>query len=183
MMDFANLTEKQISSRTVFSGRIMDVHLDDIELPNGHPATREYITHWGAVCVVAVTDDNKVIMEHQYRYPMKRVMCEIPAGKLDSPEEDPLTAAKRELEEETGITADKWESLGRFAAAPAYSEENLFMFLATGLHYGERHLDEEEFLNVYEEALDKLVSDIMEGKIQDGKTQTAVLKAYMVLNK
>lgn len=181
MAEFENLVEKQVASREVYSGVIMNVYVDDIELPDGKPAKREYITHWGAVCVVAITDDNKVIMERQYRYPVKRAIREIPAGKLDGPDEDPLVAAKRELMEETGITADNWVNLGRLLSAPAYSEEDITMFLATGLHFGESHLDEGEFLDVYQEPLDKLVEDIMSGAIADGKTQIAILKAYFLL--
>lgn len=181
MNEFERLVEKQVKTQEVFAGKIMCVHVDDIELPNGEPATREYITHTGAVCVVALTDDGNVIMERQYRYPMGRVLSEIPAGKLDSFDEDPLEAAKRELREETGITADNWTSLGRFAAAPAYSEEELYVFLARGLHYGERNLDEGEFLDVYEKPLELLVEEILQGEIADGKTQAAIMKTYIML--
>lgn len=183
MENFENLVEKQLDSHQIFSGKIMNVFVDDIELPDGHHATREYTTHWGAVCIVALTDDDKIIIERQYRYPVKRIIREIPAGKLDGPDEDPLVAAKRELMEETGITADHWSSLGQFIPAAAYSGEVITMYLATGLHYGERHLDEEEFLDVYEVPMESLVEDIFCGKISDGKTVAAVLKVYAMRNK
>ncbi|MCF0229273.1 MAG: NUDIX hydrolase [Parasporobacterium sp.] len=181
MKEFNDLTEKQLASREVFAGKIMNVLVDDIELPDGHTATREYISHCGAVCVVPVTEDGKVVMERQYRYPIRRVVREIPAGKLDGRNEDHLEAAKRELKEETGITADNWHSLGRYVPAPAYSEEDIDMYLATGLHYGEQKLDDEEFLCVYEEPIESLVEDILAGRISDGKTQIAILKAYKIL--
>ena len=183
MNDKDQLTEKQIASQKVYDGGMLHVFRDDIELPDGNASYREYISHDGAVCVVAITADNKVVMEHQYRYPIGRVISEIPAGKLDSPQEDRLEAAKRELREETGITADEWVNLGNFLSAPAYSEENITMFLATGLHWGERSLDEGEFINVYEVSLESLVEDILAGRIEDAKTQAAVLKAYMRIHK
>ena len=177
------LEEKQISSEEVFHGKLLHVFRDAVELPDGTIATREYLKHVGAVCVIPVTEDGNVIMERQYRYPVGRVICEIPAGKLDSREEDRLEAAKRELKEETGITADHWKSIGDFLPAPAYSQEAISMYLATGLHRGESHLDEGEFLEVYEVPLTQLYADVMEGRIADAKTQIAVLKAYQLLHK
>lgn len=181
--EYEKLIEKQISSEEKFHGRLLHVFSDGVELPDGSQSTREYIRHHGAVCVVPVTEEGNVVMEHQYRYPVSRVIREIPAGKLDSPEEDRLEAAKRELEEETGIRADHWVNLGNYLPAPAYSGEDITMYLATGLHQGKRHLDEGEFLDVYEVPLKDLVQDVLEGRITDGKTQIAVLKAYMILQK
>jgi len=132
--------------------------------------------------MAAVTKDWKVRMERQYRYPHGKVVVEIPAGKLDSAQEDRLEAAKRELKEETGITADHWQDMGNFIPTPAYTQEVVTMFLATGLHSGERHLDDEEFLEVFEMPLDDLVEEIMQGRISDGKTIAAVLKAYLLLS-
>lgn len=175
------LLEKEVKSQEIYKGRLLHVFCDTIELPDGQQATREYIKHLGAVCIVAVTDTGNVIMERQYRYPVGRVLCEIPAGKLDRPDEDRLEAAKRELKEETGLTADRWQDIGRYLPAPAYSGEDITMFLATGLHQGERHLDDEEFLEVYEVPMEELVEDIVAGRIADAKTQAAVLKAYLIL--
>ena len=103
------LEEKQISSEKVYSGRLLQVYKDTVELPSGAESGREYIKHVGAVCIVALTDDGKIVMERQYRYPVGEVVREIPAGKLDSKDEDPVKAAARELKEETGITAEKYE--------------------------------------------------------------------------
>lgn len=181
MEDFKNLAEIQKKSEEIFNGQILHLFKDTIELPNGKEATREVIRHVGAVAVVPVTDDGKVIVEEQFRYPLGRVITEIPAGKLDSLTEDRLDAAKRELEEETGYTADKWVNLGVYYPSAAYCDEKITLYLAMGLHAGERKLDEDEFLNVREVPLEELVENIMQGKIQDGKTQTALLKAYQIL--
>lgn len=177
------LLEAQVSSEEVYSGILLHVFRDVVELPDGEHALREYIKHWGAVCIVPLTDDGKVIMERQYRYANSRTVIEIPAGKLDSPTEDRLEAAKRELREETGFSADHWTNLGGFISAPAYSNEYITMYLATGLHRGEQHLDKEEFLDVYEVPLEDLVDSIMQGHIEDVKTIAAILKTWVLVNK
>lgn len=183
MKDFANLIETTISSEEIFDGQVVHLYKDDISLPNGKPATREVIRHVGAVAIVPMTEDGKVIIERQFRYPLNRVITEIPAGKLDSKSEDRLSAAKRELEEETGYLADEWIELGDYISAAAYCDEVITMYLAKGLHMGTRNLDEDEFLNVETVSLEELVEDIMQGKIADGKTQAAILKAYLYLKK
>ncbi len=175
------LFEKQLSSENVYKGRLLDVYSDKIELPNGHTSTREYIKHVGAACVVPVDSDNNVIIERQFRYPFGRVLTEIPAGKLDSKSEPHLEAALRELKEETGYVADKMVYLGEFYPTCAYSDEIIHIYLATGLTLGERQLDDDEFLGVEKMPLETLVDEIMKGNIQDGKTQTAILKAYLYL--
>lgn len=181
MEDFKNLEEIKKSSEEIFNGQILHVFKDTIELPNGKEATREVIRHVGAVAVVPVTNDGKVIVERQFRYPLARVITEIPAGKLDSLSEDRLMAAKRELEEETGYTADEWMDMGEYYPSAAYCDEKITLYLAKGLHKGMRKLDEDEFLNVREIALEELVEDVMQGRITDGKTQVALLKAYKIL--
>ena len=181
MVIFENLREERVSSQEIFDGAIVHLYKDTVTLPNGNPATREVIRHIGAVAVVPVTDDGKVIVERQFRYPLDQVITEIPAGKLDSFTEDRLAAAKRELEEETGYTADTWTALGDFHPTAAYCDEKITLYLATGLHQGERHLDEDEFLNVMAVPMEELVADIMAGRITDGKTQTAILKAHLAL--
>ena len=175
------LKEKQLRSQTVFDGIVLHVKRDEVSLPNGSEAVREVIRHIGAVCVIPVTENNEVIVERQYRYPIDRVITEIPAGKLDSREEDRLSAIRRELLEETGYTADEWISLGDFHPAPAYSDEYISMYMARGLHPGQRHLDEDEFLDVMTVPLAELVEDVMAGRISVAKTQTAVLKAARLL--
>lgn len=179
--ELASLREVQVSSEDIFDGVILHVKKDTVRLPNGNLTGREIIRHIGAVCVIPVTEDNCVFVERQYRYPYDTIITEIPAGKLDSKEEDRLSAAKRELREETGITADEWTDLGGFFPSAAYSDEYITMFIARGLHYGERALDEDEFLNVVRVPLSELVEDVMNGLIPDSKTQTAVLKAARFL--
>ena len=183
MKEFNNLTEKQISSQEIFDGEILHLFKDTIELPNGKPATRETIRHIGAVGIVPLTEDGKVIVERQFRYPLNRVITEIPAGKLDSKTEDRLAAAKRELEEETGIIADEWIELGEYIPVAAYSDEVITLYLAKGLQKGTRNLDDDEFLNIMTVSLEELVDDIQQGKIKDGKTQVAILKTYYLLQK
>ena len=182
-MEFQDLNEVQTGSQEIYDGVIVHLYKDTVQLPNGNPATREVIRHIGAVAVVPVTDDGNVIVERQFRYPLHEVITEIPAGKLDSAAEDRLSAAQRELREETGYTADNWQELGDFHPTPAYCDENITLYLATGLHLGQRELDEDEFLNVVAVPLEELVADIMAGRITDGKTQTAILKAYYLLKK
>lgn len=181
MAYFENLKEIKTDSQEIFDGAIVHLFKDTVTLPNGHTATREVIRHIGAVAVVPLTDDGKVIVERQFRYPLDQVITEIPAGKLDSAAEDRLSAAKRELEEETGYTAQKWIELGDFHPTAAYCDEKITLYLATGLHQGERHLDEDEFLNVEAVPLEELISDIMAGRITDGKTQVALLKVQQLL--
>ena len=183
MEDFKNLTEIQTASQEIFDGVILHVFKDTVELPNGRPATREVIRHVGAVGVVPVTDDGKVIVEQQFRYPLNQVITEIPAGKLDSFTEDRLAAAKRELEEETGFTAAEWTELGDYHPTPAYCDERITLYLARGLVQGQRHLDEDEFLNFKAVPLADLVEDVMAGRITDGKTQVAILKVARLLEK
>lgn len=181
MEHFDDLREKKAGSQEIFDGCIVHLFKDTVTLPNGKPATREVIRHIGAVAVVPLTDDGKVIVERQFRYPLDRVITEIPAGKLDSPTEDRLSAAKRELEEETGYLASHWQELGDFHPTAAYCDEKITLYLATGLHQGKRHLDEDEFLNVEAVPLEELIADIMSGRITDGKTQTALLKTQYLL--
>ncbi len=174
------LTEKWVKTEDIFDGVILNVKKDTVTLPNGDAATRELIRHVGAVCMVALTDDGEVYMERQFRYPVNEVIYEIPAGKLNSKAEDPELAARRELEEETGVTAGKMRHLGVFYPASAYSDERIHMYLATELVQGKAHLDEDEFLNVEKIKLEELAKLIVEGKVPDAKTQAAIMRVlYM----
>ena len=181
MDELKQLQEVMTASEEIFNGHVVHLYKDTVRLPNGNAAFRETVRHVGAVAVVPLTDDGRVIVERQFRYPLDCVITEIPAGKLDSKAEDRLSAAKRELEEETGYTADEWISLGDYYPAAAYTDERITMYLAKGLHKGERHLDDDEFLNVMAVPLEELVREIMEGRIADGKTQAAILKAYLMV--
>lgn len=176
-----SLEEKMVSSTEVYSGRLLHVYKDDIILPNGRPSTRELIKHNGAVAVVPLLDNGNVIAEHQFRYPFGKVIVEIPAGKLDSADEDHLEAAKRELREETGYEADEWIEIGELYPSCAYTTEIIWLYLARGLRKGERHLDEDEFLNVVEIPLKDFVDMVMKGEVGDSKTQTAILKTARIM--
>lgn len=177
-----NLYEKQLNSDNVFKGKLLDVYRDEIELPNGRHSVREYIKHVGAAAVVPVDEDGNVIMIRQFRYPFARVLLEIPAGKLDSKNEPPLEAAVRELKEETGYTAENIVALGEFYPTCAYADEVIHLYLATGLKKGQQNPDDDEFVEEEKIPLEELVREVMSGKIKDGKTQTAILKAYIYLN-
>ena len=181
MQNFENLTEVKTGSQEIYDGVILHVYKDTVQLPNGNSAIREVIRHVGAVGVIPITEDNKVIIERQFRYPLNRVVTEIPAGKLDSFTEDRLCAAKRELEEETGYTAKEWIELGDYIPTCAYCDERITLYLARGLELGQRHLDEDEFLNFEAVPLKDLVEQVMDGTITDGKTQVAILKAARLL--
>ena len=178
----ARLREKQLTTEDIFDGVVLHVVRDTVALPNGNTSVREVIRHIGAVCVIPVTEDNRVVVERQYRYPLDRIILEIPAGKLDAPDEDRLSAIQRELREETGYSADEWLEIGDFHPAPAYSDEYITMYLARGLRKGQQHLDEDEFLDVCTVPLKDLVEDVMAGKISDAKTQVCILKAARILN-
>ena len=178
-----NLKEKQLKSEQIYKGAIINLFLDDIELPDGKPAKREYVRHPGGICVVPVTDEEEIMLVRQYRYPYGREVLEIPAGKRDSFEEDPLEGGKRELKEELGITAEKFVSLGTFYPTPGYTDEVIYMYAAFGLSFGETDPDEDEFVLPEKIKLEKLVNMIMAGEIPDGKTQAAVLKVAHLLRK
>lgn len=177
------LIERTLHSEEIFNGKILHLYHDTVRLPNGGEATREVIRHTGAVCIVPLLEDGRVILERQFRYPVGRVITEIPAGKLDRPDEDPLAAAQRELREETGFTARDWLPLGTFLPAAAYCDEAIEMYLARGLSAGTQELDADEFLNVEAVPLETLVHEILSGSIADAKTQAAVLKAYLLLRR
>ena len=183
MSHFENLIEVKTGTQEIYDGVVVHLYKDTVSLPNGHPAVREVIRHVGAVGVLPLTDDGKVIIERQFRYPLNRVITEIPAGKLDSFTEDRLSAAQRELEEETGYTAKEWTELGDYYPTPAYCDERITLYLARGLTLGQRHLDEDEFLNFEAVPLEALVEDVMAGRITDGKTQVAILKVWHLLHK
>ena len=175
--------EKKLSSNLIFDGKILHLHLDDVLLQNGNTSTREYCTHNGAVCVIPITSDGKVICVRQYRYAIDKFLLEIPAGKLDSVDEIPEDAAKRELKEETGATSAKLSFLGLYYGSPAILNEKIYMYLAEDLSFGDCDPDEDEFLEIIKIPLEELVEMVLRGEIEDGKTQSAVLRAYTMISK
>ena len=176
-----DFTEIRIDSEKIYTGIILDLYRDNVRLPNGKTGVREYIRHKGAACVVPLTDANEILLVKQFRYPFGVVLSEIPAGKLDSGSEPPLEAAKRELREETGAEASEMIYLGEYYPTCAYSDEVIHMYLALGLTFGKQQLDSDEFIQCEAVPLEDYVKRIMAGEIKDGKTQTAVLKAYYYL--
>ena len=175
-----NLTEKQLTKEYVYEGKIIKLRRDTAELPNGTTAFREVVEHNGGVCVVPITDDGKIILVEQYRYPYSEVIAEIPAGKRDSISEEPLSTGIRELKEEVGATAEKMTFLGKLYPTPGYCGEIIWMYAATGLTFGESSPDEDEFLNVKSYYIDEVVEKILSGEITDAKTQAAVLKVKLL---
>ena len=168
--------EKQVETKTVFRGRIVNVREDIAELQNGNRAYREVVEHPGGVGIVAITDESKVLLVRQYRYPMEEELLEIPAGKLDEGE-DPFVCAVRELSEETGYTAGKYVDFGAIYPSAGFCRETLYLYLALDLQPGEMHLDENELLSVELVGIDELVEMIMADKLRDAKTIIGVLKA------
>lgn len=175
-----NLTEKPINQKYIYNGRVISLRVDDALLPNGNTAKREVIEHNGGVCVVPLTDNNEIIMVEQFRYPYAETVLEIPAGKRDGNEE-PLVCGKRELKEETGLTAENYKYLGELYPSPGYCGEIIHMYLATDLCYGETDFDDDEFLNIKKMPLESLVQMIMSGEIKDAKTQAAILKTVLLI--
>lgn len=171
-----NLEEKLVRREEIFGGTVLHVVRDTVLLPNGKEAIREISLHNGAVAIIPVLPNGKILMERQYRYAHGRVFLEIPAGKLDYVGEDPEEAAKRELREETGALAGKITFLGQIDTAPALISEKIQLYLAEELTFGERELDEDEFLALEEISIDDLVDMVMSGEIKDSKTQIAILK-------
>lgn len=177
----SDLTEKQISREDIFHGVALHVVRDRILLPDGSESVREISLHNGAAAVLPLLPDGRVIMERQFRYAHGRVMLEIPAGKLDTPDEPPLEGARRELYEETGAVAESYTYLGAIAPSPALLSEVIHIFLAENITLGESHLDKGEFLDVEYYTLDALYEMVMRGEITDAKTQLAILKSKEIL--
>lgn len=173
-IDDPHLVESEISSATVFKGALLEVRKDRVRLPDGKESVREYIVHPGAVVVLAWLDNGSLLFERQYRYPLRRVFLELPAGKID-PGESVIDTARRELLEETGYVASDWEHLGVMHPCIGYSDERIEIFSARGLRLaGNRQLDHNEFLDVIEVAPDEAKRAVWDGRITDAKTVTAL---------
>jgi len=172
--------EKQIKTETVYNGIIVNIRRDIAELQNGSKANREVVEHPGGVGIVPVTNDNKVLMVRQFRYPMGKEVLEIPAGKLEEGE-NPFECAMRELSEETGCTAGSFIDLGESYPSPGFCTEILHIYLAMDLQHGDMHLDEDELLGVEPVAIDKLIDKIMANELPDGKSIIGIMKAKKYL--
>lgn len=168
-MSGGDLEEKFVSGEIVYRGSFLQVRRDLVRLPDGSQTTREYLHHPGAVAMVALTADGRVVLERQYRYPLRREFVEIPAGKLEAGEAS-LETAKRELLEETGYVAAGWRRLGVVHNAIGYSDESIELWLATGLELRQPHLDQGEFLEVFTLPFDEALAMAADGRISDVKT-------------
>ena len=171
--------EKTIKKNYIYEGKILKLRRDEAELPNGEPCIREMVEHGGGASVLYI-EDGKVLLVRQFRYAYGENIYEIPAGKLESGE-DPMLAAKRELEEEAGVKAERLELLFVFYPTPGYTNEKIYIYQAFDCEKVNAHLDEGEFLDVEYIHIDKLYEMVMNGEIADGKTQIAILKAREIL--
>ena len=176
-----NLTEQLLSRREIYHGRIIDVQVDTVSLPNGNTSTREVVRHPGGVGILALDDEDCAVLVEQYRYVFGRTLLEIPAGKRE-PGEDPLTTARRELREETGLKAEHMEKLSHIVTTPGFCTEKIGLYLATGLSQHEDHPDEDEFLRVTRIPLKEAVQRVMNGEFQDAKTALGLLMAWQKLH-
>lgn len=167
--------EKTLASESIYKGRIISLQVDDVELPNGEKGKRELVMHPGAVAIIAITQDNKIVMVEQYRKALERSIIEIPAGKLELGEE-PIVTATRELEEETGYVSETMDHIVSFYTSPGFANELLHVFVAKGLKKKENAApcDEDEFVEVLEISLEEAQKYIKEHKIYDAKTVYAV---------
>jgi ADP-ribose pyrophosphatase len=175
------LSEKQIKSEKLFEGQILKLYFDQVRLPNGKTATREKISHPGAVGIVPVTDNGNVLLVKQYRYPVDDITIEIPAGKIDK-KEKPEKCARRELAEEVGAIGGDLKLLSSFYTTPGFCDEILHLYIATGFKMSENNLDEDEFLDIVSVKLNEAVKWIIKGKIKDSKTIIGILMAMNFLN-
>lgn len=168
-------TEAMLESKEIFNGRVIRVTLDKVQLEDGTTSTREVVHHHGGACVLPVDDDGNVTMVRQFRYALGEELWELPAGKLEAGE-DPFEAAKRELSEECGLTADTYTELGVVYPTVGYDSEKIYLWAAEGLHTVGQHLDAGEFLDVVKMPFAQALGLVMDGTIKDSKTQIALLK-------
>ncbi len=172
-----NHYEKQLSSETVFEGRVIRVTLDHVELENGRTSTREIVHHNGGAAIAALNEQDEIFLVRQYRYALQRELIELPAGKLEKGE-DPLCAAKRELSEETGFSSDAFFDLGSIIPTCGYDSEVIYLYAAKNLTAVGQHLDADEFLSVFTMPFSQAVEQVLSGEITDAKTVAGILKLH-----
>ncbi|WP_342512320.1 NUDIX hydrolase [Sporosarcina sp. FSL K6-1522] len=174
--------EKTISGETLYEGKVISLRVEEVQLPDGNQAKRELIKHPGAVSVIAITDDNKLVLVEQYRKALERSLIEIPAGKID-PGEAPEITAVRELEEETGYGAKDFRYIQSFATSPGFADEIIHLYLARGLYKIDNPAagDEDEFIDLLEVTIEEAEELVASGEIYDAKTAFAVLYAKNLL--
>lgn len=174
--------ETTLESKEIFNGHVIRVTLDTVRLENGDTAYREIVHHHGGACILPVDDEGNVYMVRQFRYALGEEIWELPAGKLEAGE-DPFEAAKRELSEECGLTADHFTDLGVVYPTVGYDSERIYIWAATGLHPAAQHLDEDEFLDVVKMPLEKALALVLDGTIRDSKTQVGLMKYALLRGK
>lgn len=180
-MNDQQLTEQIISKERVYPGKIINVDHWQVTLPNGETALREVVLHRGASAIVALDDENQLILVRQHRVAVGRLTLEIPAGKLDTADEDPFVCAQRELSEETGFTADTWQKLTCLETTPGFCSERIHIYLARGLHTGNTHPDDDEFVATQRMPLKEAVARVMDGTFRDGKTIVGIMMAAQLM--
>ncbi len=171
-----NLKEKALNSTLKFNGKMIRLYVDEVELPNGHKSVREVVRHPGASAALVLDGKSFIALERQYRYPVDEILWEIPAGKLDK-SETPLECAKRELREETGLMAERWEELGYIYTTPGFSDEKIYLFFANDLKKGDLNLDEDEFVESKFFSKSEVEYMMTKNKIVDSKTISAFFRA------
>ena len=175
-----DMTEKKLARQDIYAGRVVTLHVDTVELPDGRTALREIVDHPGGVAILALDEYHRVPVVRQYRYAFDRMMLEIPAGKRELGEPPQITA-QRELKEEVGATAAQWQDLGVLLPSPGCYGETLYLYLARDLRFGAVNPDEDEFLECEMMDFNVLYQLCMDGRVQDAKTVAAVLKAKLLL--
>lgn len=177
-----DLAERTLAEKTVFEGKVFRVKLREVELPDGRKSRRDLVEHLGGACVLALNDQNQVYLVKQFRAAFGKLLLELPAGKLEAGEES-LTCARRELTEETGLTASSWQLLSKIYPSPGYLDEVISIYLARGLDQGQQQLDPGEFLSVELIDLSTALEMVKDGEIKDAKTVAGLLLAQHVLAK